>query len=402
MTTPAIQRRALLAATAAAALVHPARAQTTPLRVGVLTDMSGIVADSTGRGSVEAAKMAAEEMGGTVLGRPIEVRFGDHQHKPDVGSAIARQWLDEGVAAIADVPNSAVALGVQQLTRERQRIALFSAPGSTALTNAQCSPTGFAWTFDTYAIAHGTGTAVIQSGGDTWFLIVADYAFGDALQKDITAVVQQRGGTIVGSARHPLAASDYASQLLQAQSTGAKVVCACNAGADTINVLKQANEFGLTAKQRLVTTVFSISDVHAMGLAAAQGALVTEAFYWDRDDRTRAWSKRFFDRTGRMPGQYQVGTYEAVRHWLESVAAAGTDDGLTVARAMRDRPINSDWTNGARIRADGRVLRPMLLERVKAPKESSGAWDLMAVEKVIPAEDAVWPVSESGCALLKT
>ena len=345
--------------------------------------------------------MAVEEMGGSVLGRPVTVLFGDHQHKADVGSAIVRRWLDDGVAAVADVPNSAVALAVQQLTRERGRIALFSAPGSTALTNAQCSPTGFAWTFDTYAIAHGIGSAVFKDGGDSWFLIVADYAFGDALEKDISSVVRGLGGTIVGAARHPLGASDYASQLLQAQASGAKVVCACNAGADTANVLKQANEFGLTAKQRLVTTAFTLSDVHGMGLAAAQGALVTEAFYWDRDDGTRAWSRRFFERVGRMPGQYQVGTYEAVRHWLQAMARAGTQDGLAVASAMRDTPIESAWTHGARIRGDGRVLRPMLLERVKAPGASSGAWDYMEVVKVIPPEEAVWPPAESGCPAMK-
>ena len=319
-----------------------------------------------------------------------------------MGAAITRRWLDEGVDAIADVPNSGVALAVQQLTRERGRIALFSAPGSTALTNAQCSPTGFAWTYDTYAIAHGTGAAVLADGGDTWFLIVADYAFGDALQRDITAVVTAGGGKVVGTVRDALGASDYSSQLLQAQSSGAKVVCACNAGSDTSNLLKQANEFGLTRTQRLVTTVFTITDVQGMGLAAAQGALVTEAFYWDRDGATRIWSHRFMARTGRMPGQYQVGSYEAVRHWLQAINAAGTADGTAVAAAMRAAPVESAWTHGARIRGDGRVLRPMLLERVKVPGESTGPWDLMHIQAVIPAEDAAWPVSESGCALLRS
>lgn len=399
--THALSRRAVLAGAAAVLTPRAGRAQAGPLRVGVLTDMAGITADSTGRGSVEAVRMAVEEMGGTAGGRPIEVLFGDHQHKADVGAAIARRWLDDGVDAIADVPNSGVALAVQQLTRERGRIALFSAPGSTVLTNAQCSPTGFAWTYDTYAIAHGTGRAVLADGGDTWFLIVADYAFGDALQRDITAVVTAGGGKVVGAVRHALGASDYASQLLQAQSSGAKVVCACNAGSDTSNLLKQANEFGLTGKQRLVTTVFTVTDVFGMGLAAARGALVTEAFYWDRDENTRAWSRRFMARVGRMPGQYQIGSYEAVRHWLQAINAAGTTDGPATAAAMRATPIQSAWTQGARIRGDGRVMRPMLLERVKAPGESTGPWDLMHIQAVIPPEAAVWPASESGCALLR-
>ena len=403
--TNGVTRRGALLAGGAAALAGATagrvRAQAKPIRVGVLTDLAGIVSDATGRGSVEAARMAVEEMGGSVLGRPVEVLAADHQHKADIGAGITRQWLDEGVDAIADVPNSGVALAVQQLARERQRIALFSSPGTTVLTNAQCSPTGFAWTFDTYAIAHGTASALVQDGGTTWFLIVADYAFGDALERDITAVVTALGGKVLGSARHALGASDYSSQLLQAQSSGAKVVCACNAGADTVNVLKQANEFGLTAKQRLATTVFTISDVHGMGLKAAQGALVTEAFYWDRDEGTRAWSRRFFDRIGRMPSQYQIGTYEAVRHWLLAMKAAGTDQGLQVAKAMREMPIESAWTHGARIRADGRVLRPMLLEQVKSPAESKAPWDYMLVRKVIPVDQVVWPPSESKCPALK-
>ena len=401
MISPVLGRRAVIAGSAAAALPRVGYAQQRPIRVGVLTDLAGITADSTGRGSVEAVRMAVGEMGGTAGGRPVEVLFGDHQHKADVGAGIARRWLDDGVDAIADVPNSAVALAVQQLTRERGRIALFSAPGSTVLTNAQCSPTGFAWTYDTYAIAHGTGRAVLADGGDTWFLIVADYAFGDALQRDVTAVVEAGRGKVLGSVRHALGASDYSSQLLQAQASGAKVVCACNAGTDTSNVLKQANEFGLTQKQRLVTTVFTITDVHGMGLAAAQGALVTEAFYWDRDEGTRAWSQRFMARVGRMPGQYQIGSYEAVRHWLQAIGTAGTADGPAVAAAMRATPIESAWTHNVRIRADGRVLRPMLLERVKTPAESGGPWDLMQIEAVVPAEDAVIPASQSGCKLLR-
>lgn len=398
-----LTRRTLLAATAASPLAGRAgRAQAKPLKIGVLTDLSGIVADSTGRGSALAARLAAEEFGGSVAGRPVEILAADHQHKPDIGSAIARQWLDDGVEAIADLPNSAVALAVQQLGRDRQRIILHSAPGTTLLSNAQCSPFGFHWTYDTYGLAHATGAGVVATGGTTWFMITADYAFGHQLEKDFGDVVTAAGGRILGSARHPLGATDYASYLLQAQASGAKVVLLCNAGADTVNALKQANEFGLTAAGvKLATALFTIIDVHSMGLKAAQGALASEPFYWNLNEGTRAWSRKFFAIQGRMPSSTQIGVYDSVLHYLKAVAALGASDAAPVVAKMKATPINSAFSDNCTIRADHHVMRPMLLQRVKAPEQSKEAWDYMSIERALPASEAVWPLSQSGCAMAK-
>jgi len=372
------------------------------IRIGILNDQSGPYADFGGKTSVEAARMAVEDVGGKVLGRPIEIIVGDHQNKPDVASGIVRRWFDvDGVGAVADLTNSGVALAVQQIAREQGKITLFTGPATTRLTNEDCSPTGFHWAFDTYSQAVGTARAVVAEGGKSWFLLVADYAFGHQLANDLNKVVKASGGTVVGEVRHPLNTSDFSSFLLQAQSSKAQIVGLANAGADTINSVKQAAEYQIAERgQRLAALVVVISDVHALGLATAHGLVFTTAFYWDLNDATRAWSKRFFDRTGRMPGMVQAGTYSSVLHYLKAVAAAGAADGKTVAAKMREMPVDDFFAEG-RIREDGRMVHDMYLVEVKAPNESKAPWDYYKVLRRIPAEEAAQPLSESKCSLVK-
>ncbi|KRR08404.1 ABC transporter permease [Bradyrhizobium jicamae] len=374
------------------------------VKIGVLTDMAGVTADITGKGSLVAAEMAVREIGGTVLGKPIEVISADHQHKADVGSAIARRWFDvEGVDTIADVPNSGVALAIQGLAREKKRIALYSGAGTTALTNEQCSPFGFHWTYDTYAVSHGTASAVVKAGGTSWFFLASDYAFGHQLQNDATQVITASGGKVLGAARHPLNTSDFSSFLLSAQSSGAKVVGLANAGNDTVNAMRQAGEFGLVqGGQSLAALILFLQDVHALGLKAAQGTYLTTSSYWDMNDATRAWSKQFMARTGMMPSMLHAGVYGAVRHYLKAVARAGTDDAEQVAAAMRTIPIEDVFSENARIRDDGRVTRTMYLVRVKKPSDSKYPWDYFEVLRSIPPEETVWPLSASKCPLVSS
>ena len=373
------------------------------VKIGVLTDMSGVTADATGQGSVTAAKMAVEEFGSTVLGKPIEVIFADHQHKPDVGLSIARQWYDsDGVDVIVDVPNSSVALAVQSLAKEQKKLVLFSSAGTTALTNEQCSPYGVHWTYDTYGLSHGTASAVVKSGGDTWFIIASDYAFGHQLQKDVTDVVEANGGKVLGAVRHPLNTSDFASYLLQAQASGAKVVALANAGGDTANALKQAAEFGLTASgQDLAAMLLFVTDIHGLGLKNTQGTYLTSASYWDMNDETRKWSKTFSARmNGAEPTMLQAGIYGSVLHYLKAVKKAGSDDADKVVAAMREIPINDAFTKDAHIREDGHVIRDMYLAKVKSPQDSKGSWDLLDIVRKISADEVVWPLSESKCPLV--
>jgi branched-chain amino acid transport system substrate-binding protein len=367
------------------------------VRIGILNDQSGPYADFGGKTSVEAARMAVK-----VLGKPIEIIIGDHQNKPDVASGIVRRWFDiDGVSAVADLTNSGVALAVQQIAKEQGKITLFTGPATTRLTNEDCSPTGFHWAFDTYSQAVGTARAVVAEGGKSWFLLVADYAFGHQLANDLNKVVKASGGTVVGEVRHPLNTSDFSSFLLQAQSSKAQVVGLANAGADTINSVKQAAEYQIAARgQKLAALVVVISDVHALGLATANGLVFTTAFYWDLNDATRAWSKRFFERTGRMPGMVQAGTYSSVLHYLKAMAAAGTVEGKTVAVKMRELPVDDFFAKG-RIREDGRMVHDMYLVEVKAPSESKAPWDYYKVLRRIPAEEAAQPLSESKCSLVK-
>jgi branched-chain amino acid transport system substrate-binding protein len=391
-------------ATAACALpAYAGQVSDDVVKIGVLTDMAGVTADITGEGSVVAAEMAVEEFGKTVLGKPIQIISADHQHKADIGASIARKWLDvEKVDAIADIPNSAVALAIQNLTREKKRIALFSGAGTTALTNDQCSPYGFHWTYDTYSVSHGTASAVVKAGGTSWFMLASDYAFGHQLAKDAGDVVKANGGKVLGEVRHPLGAADFSSFLLQAQSSGAKVIGLANAGADTVNAIKQAGEFGIVEQgQSLAALILFLQDVHSLGLEVSKGTYLTTASYWDIDDQSRAWSLKFKSRTGMMPSMIHAGVYGSVLHYLKAVEKAGTDDPDKVAAAIRDLPINDAFTHDAHVREDGRVLRDMYLARVKDPSASKGEWDYFEIVSKIPAADTVWPLDKSTCPLVK-
>jgi branched-chain amino acid transport system substrate-binding protein len=372
------------------------------VRIGILNDQSGPYADFGGKTSVDAARMAVEDVGGKVLGKSIEIIIGDHQNKPDVGSAIARRWFDvDGVSAVAELTNSAVALAVQQIAKEKGKITLFTGPATTRLTNEDCSPTGFHWAFDTYSQAVGTARAVIAEGGKSWFLLVADYAFGHQMANDLSKVVRTSGGTVVGEVRHPLNTSDFSSFLLRAQSSKAQIVGLASAGADTINSVKQAAEYRIAASgQKLAGLVVVISDIDALGLTTANGLVFTTAFYWDRDEVSRVWSKRFFERTGRMPGMVQAGTYSAVLHYLKAMEAAGTTDGKVVADKMRELPVDDFFAKG-QVREDGRMMHDMYLVEVKTPSESKAKWDYYKVLRRIPAEEAAQPLNESKCSLAK-
>ncbi|ODT21782.1 MAG: ABC transporter permease [Alphaproteobacteria bacterium 64-6] len=373
------------------------------VKIGVLNDQSGLYADFGGTGSVLAARMAAEDFGGTVLGKPIQILSADHQNKVDLASATARQWIDvEGVDAFADLTNSAVALAIQNLTKERNRIALFSGPATTRLTNEDCSPNGFHWTFDTYSQAIGSARAILQEGGKEWFLLVADYAFGHQMAADLTAEVTSKGGKVVGQVRHPTGSSDFSSFLLQAQGSKAPIIGLANGGLDTVNAVKQASEFGITdGGQKLVGLVIVITDVHAMGLKGARGLIATTAYYWDRDDASRAFAKRFEAQTNRKPGMVQAGVYSSVMHYLKAVQAAGTDEAKAVAAKMREMPVDDFFAKGAKIREDGRLIHDMYLVEVKSEKESKGPWDYYKILRTIPGDQAALPLSESKCPLVK-
>lgn len=394
------------AALGALMLATPASAQSTsaPLRIGVLNDQSGIYADLSGQGSVIAARMAVEDFGGKVLDRSIEVIFADHQNKPDVGSALASRWYDaENVAAIVDVPVSSVALAVQEVARERKKIVLFSAAGSSDLTGKACSPMGTQWSFDSIALAKGTASAVTKSGGNTWFFLTANYAFGTAMEADARRFIAEAGGQVLGSVRHPQGTTDFSSFLLQAQSSKAKVIGLANAGNDTINALKGASEFGIVAGgQKLAAMLTFLSDVHSLGLKTAQGLQLTESFYWDLNDSTRAWSKRFGERmNGRMPTMVHAGVYSAVTHYLKAIRAAGTDNSEKVAEQMRVLKVSDAILPEATVRQDGRVLRPFYLFEVKKPEESKGPYDYYKLVREIPANEAVRPLNEGNCPLVK-
>lgn len=374
------------------------------VKIGVLTDMSGIVSDATGEGSVVAAQLAAEEFGNKVAGKPVQVIFADHQLRADLAANIARKWYDqEGVDVVADIPNSAAALAVQEVARANSRMILFSSPGTTALTNQYCSPNSVAWTYDTYALARGTAKAVVEAGGKTWYFVTADYAFGHQLQKDATAVIQTMSGKVLGTSAHPQATTDFASFLLQAQASKANIVGLANAAGDTIATIKQAEEFGLTAGgQRMAAMMLLLTDVHALGLNATQGTFLTTPYYWNIDAETRAWADRFATRRkGQRPTFMQIGVYESVRHYLKAVDAIGTDDPTKVMEKMRATPIESSFTHGARIRGDGRVVRDMYLAEVKKPGDSKDPWDLYKILRKIPAEDVTIPSANSTCSLLK-
>jgi len=387
----------------AQAIAHVAQAQTPDtIKIGILNDQAALYADFGGKTSVDAARMAVEDFGGKVLGKPIEIVSADHQNKPDVAATTARKWFDvDGVSAIADLTNSAVALAVQKIAADKGTVTLSVGPATTRLTNEDCSPTGFHWAFDTYSQAVGTAKAVVAQGGKSWFILAADYAFGHQMAADLERVVKENGGTVLGQVRAPTGTMDFSSFLLQAQASKAQVIGLANAGTDTVNSVKQAGEFGIAAGgQKLAGLVVVISDIHALGLKTANGLLFTTAFYWDRDDASRTWSKKFFDRTGRMPGMVQAGTYSAVLHYLKAMQAAGTADGKAVAAKMREMPVDDFFAKGT-IRADGRLMHDMYLVEVKTPAESKRPWDYYKVLRTISAEDAAQPLGMSKCALVK-
>jgi branched-chain amino acid transport system substrate-binding protein len=396
-----------LAAGFAAALLATtsiAHAADGPVKIGVLTDMSSLYSDSGGKGSQIAAEMAVEDFGGSVLGQKIVVVGADHQNKPDVGANVARSWYDnDGVDVIADVPNSAVALAVQQITRDKNKIFLISAGGSSDLTGTACSPNSIQWTYDTYALAHGTGGAMVKQGGDSWFFITADYAFGHALERDTTAEVTHDGGKVIGSVNAPLGTADFSSFLLQAQASKAKVIGLANAGGDTKTSVKQAHEFGITtAGQKLAGMLVNIDDIHALGLETAQGLIFTEGFYWDYNDETRAFSKRFLAKDGLEPSDYQAGVYSSVLHYLKGVKATGTKDPQKVLAWMRANKVDDFFSHGGYIREDGRMVHEMYLMQAKTPAESKGEWDLLKVLRVMPGEEVYRPLKDGGCPLVKS
>ncbi len=396
-------KQLLLAAALVTGATVSAEAETA-VKFGVLNDRSGVYADLSGEGSVIAARMAIDDFKAAEKGIRAEVVSADHQNKPDIGSALARQWYDQdGVDVILDVPTSSVALAVAQITREKQKVFINSGAGSTDLTGKQCSPNTVHWTYDTYALAKGTGAAMVQRGGNSWFFITADYAFGHSLESNTAAVVKAAGGEIVGSVKTPFPASDFSSFLLQAQSSGAKVIGLANAGGDTINAIKQASEFGITqAGQSLAGLLIFISDVHALGLQAAQGLVLTEAFYWDLNDGTREWSKRFAEKSGgKMPTMVHAGVYAGVLHYLKAVEALGSKDAAQVLAKMREMPTDDALFGKGQVRVDGRVTHDMYLFQVKKPDESKGAWDYYKLLATIPAAEAFRPLSEGGCELVK-
>ncbi|MGO7180750.1 ABC transporter substrate-binding protein [Rhizobium brockwellii] len=373
------------------------------VKIGILNDQSGVYADFGGKSSVEAAKMAVEDFGGKVLGVPVEIVDADHQNKPDIASNIARQWYDtEQVDAIMELTTSSVALAVQAIGKEKKKIDIVTGAATTDLTGKACSPYGFHWAYDTHALAVGTGGALVKQGGDSWFFLTADYAFGYSLEQQTSDYVKASGGKVVGAVRHPLSTQDFSSFLLQAQSSGAKVIGLANAGLDTSNAIKQAAEFGITqGGQHLAALLFTLAEVHGLGLEAAQGLTLTEGFYWNRDDESRAFAKKFFARTGKMPNMIHTGTYSAVTQYLKAVEKAGTDETEAVAKQLHEMPVDDVFGRGGTVGANGRMIHDMYLLQVKKPSESKEPWDYFNVLATIPGKEAYIDPAKSGCDLVK-
>lgn len=373
------------------------------VKIGVITDLSGLYSDLSGPGSVVAARMAIEDFGKTVLGKPIELLTADSQNKADVASAKAREWIDQqNVDVLMDLVPTNVALAVMEVAQQKNKIAIVVGSASSVITNDKCTKTSMHWMYDTYSSSVGTGKALVKRGGDSWYFLTADYAFGKSLEKDVSEVVTGAGGKVLGSVRHPLNSSDFSSFLVQAQQSKAKVIGLANAGGDTVNAVKQAGEFGIVGKGQLVAPLLMfISDVHAIGLKNAQDMFLTEGFYWDQNDATRAWSRRFFAVQKKMPTMAQAGMYSAVTHYLKSVKAAGTDETSAVMKKMHETPISHVVIPKGTLRADGRVVHDMLLLQVKKPSESKSPWDYYKIVDVIPANEAFRPLSQSTCPLVK-
>ncbi len=400
----AVSRIAAAVSLAFAAAGAQAQVSDGVVRVGVLSDMSSLYSDIGGPGSVVAARMAVEDFGAAKKGLKVEIFSGDHQNKPDVGSSIASQWYDvDKVDAIFDVPTSSVALAVNEITRQKGKAFIISGAASSDLTGKACSPNSVHWTYDTWMLANGTGSAIVKTGGDSWYFVTADYAFGLALERDTEAVVLKNGGKVLGKVRHPLNSQDFSSFLLQAQASKAKVIGLANAGGDTTNAIKQAAEFGITSRgQTLAGMLVFLSDVHGLGLDKAQGLIFTETFYWDLNDQTRAFAKRFAaGNNGKYPTMVQAGVYSGMLHYLKAVEAAKTDDGTKVVAKMKELPTDDPLFGKGRIRADGRALHPAYLVEVKKPAESKGPYDYYKVKATIPMDQAFRPEKDGGCSLVK-
>ncbi|MGY3694851.1 branched-chain amino acid transport system substrate-binding protein [Bradyrhizobium sp. USDA 3240] len=391
-----------LAAVAACSLMLAAPAMAQGVKIGILNDQSGVYADYGGKYSVEAARMAIEDFGGEVLGQKIEMVTADHQNKPDLATSIARRWYDaDGVDMITELTTSSVALAVQELSKEKKKIDIVVGAATSAITGAACTPYGFHWAFDTHALAVGTGGALVKAGGDSWFFLTADYAFGYALEKDTSEIVTAAGGKVLGSVRVPLNSSDFSSFLLQAQSSKAKVIGLANAGQDTTNSIKQAAEFGIVrGGQKLAGLLMTLAEVNGLGLEAAQGLVLTEGFYWDHDDKTRAFSERFFKRTGRMPSMIHAGTYSATLSYLKAVKAAGTKDSDAVAKKLKELPVDDAFAQG-KVQENGRMVHDMYLFEVKKPSELKKPWDYYKQLAVVPGDQAFPRAKDSGCPLTK-
>ncbi len=392
-------------ATLAAILIPPAAAQQpgTALKIGLLGDFQSVYADIGGMGNVEATKMAIEEFGGTMFGKPIELITADVLNKADVAGSMARKWYEnDGVDMIIDMPTSATALAGMEMSKQFEKIMIVTDAASSDITGKSCSPYTVHWTYDTYANAHTVGSAIVKNGGDTWFFITADYLFGHSIERDTGDVVRAAGGKVLGAARAPLNNADFSSFLLQAQASKAKVIGMANGGADTINTIKQASEFGIVAGgQKLAGIVMFISDIHSLGLKLAQGLIITEAYYWDLNDKTRAFGKRFFERMKRMPTMNQAATYSATLHYLNAVKAAGTRETKPVLEKMRATPVRDAFTDNGVLREDGRMVHSMFLFEVKKPEESKAPWDYYKVLAEVPGDQAFRPMKDGGCPLIK-
>ncbi|WJS86574.1 ABC transporter substrate-binding protein [Paracoccus sp. TOH] len=398
-------RNILLTTAAVGLAAAPALAEVSDgkVRIGILNDQSGVYADFGGKNSVEAAKMAVEDFGGKVLDAPIEIVSADHQNKPDIASNIARQWYDtEQVDSIMELTTSSVGLAVQALSQEKKKITINTGAATTELTGKACTPYGFHWAYDTHMLAVGTGGALVKEGGDSWFFLTADYAFGYSLEEQTSNVVKEHGGTVVGAVRHPLATTDFSSFLLQAQSSGAKVIGLANAGLDTQNAIKQAAEFGITAGgQKLAALLFSIAEVHGLGAEAAQGLTLTESFYWNRDAQSAEFGKRFMERTGVMPNMVHAGTYSAVTQYLKAIQEAGTDETEAVAKKLHEMPVDDVFAQSGKVGANGRLIKDAYLMEVKAPADIKEDWDYYNVLATIPGDQAFLDPAKSGCPLVQ-
>lgn len=388
---------------AAAGVAQAAGFSGNEIKIGVLTDMSGTYSDLSGPGAVAAAEMAIADRGGKVAGVPISIVTADHQNKPDIAANKAREWAEaDGVDVFSELVTSSVALAVSEVAKQTNKIAIVTGAASSAITDDACTPNTIQYAYNTRALANGTGGAVVKEGGDSWFFLTANYAFGEALERDVTKVVLANGGKVVQAVKHPFPANDFSSFMLQAQASGAKVIGLANAGADTINAIKAANEFGIVAAgQKIAGLLVFLTDIHSLGLQTAQGLQLTTGFYWDRNDETRAWSKRFFEKTGKMPTMVQAGMYSALMHYFDAVEATGTDDTATVMAKMKETPINDFYATNGTIRANGLMAREMLLVEAKKPAESTGPWDYYNVLRAIPADEAFGALSDSSCPLLK-